>query len=151
GVNGAPVIAQLFAAPNRLYTFTTPFDNTAVSPVVVAFVISGVSGGTLVTPTGSQGVNGPAGVIVPTVAGTYTLNVTGAASAATQITRAPLLTTGADAGGAPYLHVYDSLTGELVVSILVYDPFFSGGVRVAMGDVNGDGFIDFITTTGAGG
>src|SRR5207237_4968278 len=53
--------------------------------------------------------------------------------------------------GGPYVHIFDAQNGELVESIVAYDPFFNGGVRVAQGDFNGDGFVDFVTTVGPGG
>ena len=42
-------------------------------------------------------------------------------------------------------------TGELVRSFSAFNPAFKGGVRVAGGDVNGDGFSDVIVATGDGG
>jgi hypothetical protein len=38
-----------------------------------------------------------------------------------------------------------------VTSFEAYDPVFRGGVRVALGDVNGDGTLDIITAAGPGG
>ena len=57
---------------------------------------------------------------------------------------------GADAGGEPRVEVYDD-TGALRLRFLAYDPSFRGGVRVAAGDVNGDGVEDVITAPGPGG
>src|SRR5581483_11905119 len=58
-LGAAPVVAQLFAAPNRLYTFTTPFGGLPTTDVFQAFVLSGVAGGSLILPSGtSQNVNG---------------------------------------------------------------------------------------------
>jgi hypothetical protein len=37
------------------------------------------------------------------------------------------------------------------VSFFAYAPTFTGGVRIAMGDVNGDGYTDLITGVGIGG
>jgi uncharacterized repeat protein (TIGR01451 family) len=59
--------------------------------------------------------------------------------------------TGADAGGGPQVNVYDAQTGGLIRSFYAYDPAFHGGVRVAVGDVNGDGVPDVITAPGPGG
>jgi uncharacterized repeat protein (TIGR01451 family) len=61
------------------------------------------------------------------------------------------IVTGADAGGGPHVKVFDPLTGALRFSFLAYDAGFAGGVRVAVGDVNGDGVPDIITAAGAGG
>ncbi len=57
---------------------------------------------------------------------------------------------GTDASGSPEVRVYDGLTGIQLFQFLAYSPFFRGGVRVAGGDVNGDGFADIITSPGAG-
>jgi FG-GAP-like repeat len=57
---------------------------------------------------------------------------------------------GAGAGGGPQVNVYGS-TGTLVRSFLAYDARFTGGVRVAVGDVTGDGTPDIITAPGPGG
>ena len=59
--------------------------------------------------------------------------------------------TGADAGGGPHVRVFDGLSAQPVASFPAYSPNFLGGVRVATGDVNGDGRADIITGTGAGG
>ncbi|MBI1913589.1 MAG: FG-GAP repeat protein [Planctomycetes bacterium] len=57
---------------------------------------------------------------------------------------------GADAGATGgHVEVFDGRTQLLIQSFFAY-PGFSGGVRVAAGDVNGDGFADLITGTGAG-
>jgi predicted esterase len=58
--------------------------------------------------------------------------------------------TGADAGGAPLVNVYDAATGTLVKSFDGLPAGFAGGVRVAVGDVNGDGVDDIICGAGPG-
>jgi hypothetical protein len=63
---------------------------------------------------------------------------------------APIFAVGADAGGAPEVRVYDARTGALKLDFYAYNPAFTGGVRVAVGDVNGDGTPDIITGTGPG-
>lgn len=59
--------------------------------------------------------------------------------------------TGADATTAPHVKVFDGKTGAELASFFAYPVGFTGGVRVAAGDVNGDGRADIITGTGAGG
>lgn len=54
----------------------------------------------------------------------------------------------------PNVHVYDSTVTnptESVADIQAYNPAFTGGLTLAMGDVNRDGFVDIITGPGAGG
>ena len=55
--------------------------------------------------------------------------------------------------GAPggHVKVFDGVTGQLHASFFAYDTAFTGGVRVASGDVNGDGRVDIIVGAGAGG
>jgi hypothetical protein len=56
---------------------------------------------------------------------------------------------GADEGGAPQVVARD---GDVPVSsFLAYGPTFTGGVRVAVGDVTGDGVADIVTGAGPGG
>src|SRR5262249_6474042 len=49
-----------------------------------------------------------------------------------------------------HVKVFDGATGALIRSFLAY-PGFTGGVTVAAGDVNGDGFADLITGASANG
>lgn len=62
-----------------------------------------------------------------------------------------LMATGTDAGGQPIVRVFDYGTGVLLYQFMAYDASFLGGVRVATGDVTGDGVPDVITAAGAGG
>jgi hypothetical protein len=54
-------------------------------------------------------------------------------------------------GSPPVVAVYDAATHQQVLSITAYDTSFTGGVNVALGDVNGDGTPDVVTGAGAGG
>ncbi len=57
---------------------------------------------------------------------------------------------GADAGvgSQPLVQVRDGLSGEVLNSFLAYAATYTGGVRVAMADMNGDGTPDIITAPG---
>ncbi|MEW6282744.1 MAG: FG-GAP-like repeat-containing protein, partial [Candidatus Eremiobacterota bacterium] len=57
--------------------------------------------------------------------------------------------TGPDSGGPPNVRVF-GLNGSLISSFMAYDGAFTGGVRVATGDVNGDGVAEIITAPGPG-
>jgi hypothetical protein len=56
---------------------------------------------------------------------------------------------GAGAGGGPTVRVFSGTAEKFAFS--AYAPNFTGGVRVAVGDVNGDGVPDIITVPGPGG
>ena len=56
---------------------------------------------------------------------------------------------GTDTGGAPVVQInYVNGSNQLFYA---YSSAYTGGVRVAIGDINGDGFDDLITGTGVGG
>jgi hypothetical protein len=57
---------------------------------------------------------------------------------------------GLDAGGEPRVKVYFS-TVFRVADFLAFPPEFRGGVRVAVGDVDGDGLDDVVVAAGPGG
>src|SRR5262249_3312573 len=54
-------------------------------------------------------------------------------------------------GGGPHVKVFDGATGLVIHSFLAFPPSFTGGVNVATGDINHDGFADIIVAAGAGG
>ena len=60
------------------------------------------------------------------------------------------IATGSGAGVAGEVKVF-SQRGRLVNTIQPYDAGFTGGVRVATGDISGDGIPDIITAAGPGG
>jgi hypothetical protein len=62
----------------------------------------------------------------------------------------PDLITAPGSGAAPQVRVFNGVSGTEIRSFLAYDPAFTGGVFVAAGDVNNDGFDDIITGTGSG-
>ena len=56
---------------------------------------------------------------------------------------------GVDAGGGPLVTV--TFANGTHNKFFAYSPFFTGGVRVATGDINGDGIAEIITGAGPGG
>ncbi len=62
-----------------------------------------------------------------------------------------ILVTGADVGGGPNVRIFDPETNQQTASFFAYDKTFTGGVRVAVGDITADGFPDVITGPGPGG
>jgi hypothetical protein len=58
--------------------------------------------------------------------------------------------TGASEGAGPHVRVFNG-NGGLLAEFFAYDPNFRGGVFVATGDVDGDGYDEVITAPGRGG
>src|SRR5262249_38528617 len=59
--------------------------------------------------------------------------------------------TGAGAGGGPHVKVFDGASLALYQSFYAYSATFGGGVAVAAGGLDGDGFADVITGAGSSG
>src|SRR5262249_14427611 len=53
--------------------------------------------------------------------------------------------------GPPEAQVYNPSTFALIAQFFAFDPAFQGGVRTAIGDINGDGVADVIVAAGPGG
>ncbi len=58
---------------------------------------------------------------------------------------------GAGEGGGPNVRVFSGADGQTMFDFFAYDMSFTGGVRVAAGDITGDGTPDIITGAGEGG
>jgi len=65
----------------------------------------------------------------------------------------PDIVTGAGAGGGPHVRVFNGASPQVLpgFDFFAYGASFLGGVRVAVGDTNQDGFGDVITGAGPGG
>jgi hypothetical protein len=55
---------------------------------------------------------------------------------------------GAGFGGGPAIAILNSQTGEVMEAFFAFDQAFTGGVFVAVQDVNGDGILDIIAGAG---
>jgi len=58
---------------------------------------------------------------------------------------------GAGPGGGPHVRVFSGTDLTELANFYAFDPAFGGGVRVAAGDVDGDGLADIIAGAGPGG
>jgi hypothetical protein len=133
-----PVGSQVVITGTNLYGASV----VAFNGVASAFVVNSPTQITATVPSGAT--NGA--ITVTTPSGTAASSTNFAVGLTSGI-----IATGADAGGGPQVNVYDANTNTLLYSFFAYDPSFTGGVRVALGDVTGDGIPDIITGAGPGG
>ncbi|WP_166820604.1 peptidylprolyl isomerase [Thalassoroseus pseudoceratinae] len=61
------------------------------------------------------------------------------------------IVTGPGFGGGPHIRVFSGADGSLLNEFSAFESEFTGGVRVAVGDVNGDGVPEIIAAAGEGG
>ena len=129
----APVAATSLAPIAPLVTSTPTTSSTSQSTTV-----------TLYDPV----TNEPTGSVAPFPGFTGTISVT---SGDFNHDGVADIIAGAGLGGGPAIAVINSQTGEVMESFFAFDPAFTGGVNVAVYDVNNDGILDIIAAAGAGG
>jgi hypothetical protein len=61
------------------------------------------------------------------------------------------IVTGAGAGGGPHVRVFNGTNLAEIHSFFAFEPAFTGGVNVAVGDMSGDGRADIFVGAGSGG
>ena len=66
-------------------------------------------------------------------------------------TKSKVFISGAGEGGGPRVRLFDAATGAQMLDVFSHDPNLRTGIRVATGDVNGDGTPDIIAAPGPGG
>ena len=107
--------------------------------------VSGLSGtGSVNVSVNAGAVTGPLGETNPAS------NTATVAFSPTVVNRVQIMAAGPDTGGAPFVQTYNA-NGTAGAKFLAFEATFSGGVRVATGDVNGDGFEDVVVGPGVGG
>jgi len=161
-LGGANLFVETVASGLAVGATFTIINNTAVSgglsgqffaqpegSSISAFDASGNTVTFTVSYIGGTGAND----VTLTVASVIPQTPTPSAPAQPMIPGQPALNkftaVGADAGGAPQVTI--TFQNGTFVSFLAYAPSFKGGVRIALGDINGDGSMDIITGAGSNG
>jgi hypothetical protein len=156
GISDQLSVTGLVSLNNALLT-VTPGQNLVVGNVFTIIsnnATDAVSGTFINQPQGSFYTVGNYTFQISYTGGTgndVTLTVTSVVSPPVVVVPGKKFTfaTAADAGGGPMVTV--NYSDGHTNSFFAYDQNFTGGVRIAMGDINGDGFSDLVTATGIGG
>ncbi|MDY3556234.1 Ig-like domain repeat protein [Gemmata sp. JC717] len=140
----ASFLAAVAQTGGQAPTGTFTFANAATGAVLGVVALDGT--GRAVFSTAAL----PAGTA--TVAVTYSGDSFYRASTATVtqvVDRQNRVVVGSDAGPVATVQVFDPRTGALVGTFQPFDQY-TGGVKVATGDVNNDGVADIVVSAGAG-
>ena len=160
GTNDSLIVNGSILLNNSVLSVSVSLPTTQILSVGNSFTIIKNDGTDLINgtflnqPQGSSYTVGNYTFQVSYIGGTgndVTLTVTSVVSPAVVIVPGVKQTfaTAADAGGGPLVTV--NYSDGHTRSFFAYDQNFTGGVRIAMGDINGDGFSDLVTATGVGG
>ena len=129
-VSGSAQVTATSLAPTPLVVGTPPPASSGASSTVTLYdPVTGAETGTAVP---FPGFNGP----IKVVSGDF--NNDGVAE----------IFAGAGFGGGPAIAILNSRTGEVMEAFFAFDQAFTGGVFVAVQDVNGDGVLDIIASAG---
>jgi len=161
-LGGATLSLSSVAAGLAVNNTFTIIDNTAVSGLVTGTFANQAEGSSI---SAKDTAGNTVTFIVSYIGGTNANDVTLKVSSITSATPTPtapaqpmvagqpalnkFTAVGADAGGGPLVTI--TFQNGTFVSFFAYASTFTGGVRVALGDVNGDGSTDVITGAGPGG
>jgi hypothetical protein len=166
----APVIADVVTTANGITvtgTATGPanaelrieiFGNAAADPSGFGEGQTFLNAVTVTTDASGQAPFSVSGATTSVVSATATAVATGDSSAFSEVKTKSGGTTpqflsrfavGTGAGAQPVVNVYEP-NGTLAFSVAPFSNSFTGGVRVAMADVNGDAALDLIVGTGPG-
>ncbi|MDY3559430.1 Ig-like domain repeat protein [Gemmata sp. JC673] len=140
----ASFLAAVAQTGGQAPTGTFTFANAATGAVLAVVALDGT--GRAVFSTTAL----PAGTATVTV--TYSGDSFYRASTATVtqvVDRQNRVVVGSDAGPVATVQVFDPRTGALVGTFQPFDQY-TGGVKVATGDVNNDGVADIVVSAGAG-
>ena len=159
GGNQGAVVGTAFARPVRVVVkdgLGLPVgENVPVAFSLPAGGPSATFGGSATVLTGPGGVAVAPPLVANGLVGAYTLTATavgtGVAGAAELRNLPAEFLVGAGAGGGPAVRVYSTVTGQATGEFMAFEPSFAGGVRVAVGDVNADGYADYVLGAGPGG
>jgi autotransporter-associated beta strand protein len=159
-VNQAPAITSAGTTTFTLGTAGSFKISTTGFPAATITLSGSLPNGLIFTSNagGSATITGIPSGVAP---GTYTVTIAASNGIGSAVTQSFVITiavgtsryivTAAGAGGGPQVNVYNASTGSLIASFFAFTPTFTGGVRVAVADINGDGTPDIICAAGPGG